>query len=255
VSFVAIQTDGKILAGGVFNRVNGQIRTNLARLNTDGTLDTNFNARISYPLSSSIPFFNPAMQADGNILFGTGTFSFMFGGTNFIGRLINTSPATQALSLDGSIITWLRGGTGAEFGRTTFEACTNGADWASLGDGSRIAGGWQLSGLSLPPETPIRARGFLTGGANNGSSWYAETTLSLRQAPRIIADDSAFGFKSNHFSFNVTAIPSQTIVIEASSNLANWSAVYTNTFSGNTFYFTDSSAAFRVAQFYRARLQ
>jgi uncharacterized delta-60 repeat protein len=39
-----IQGDGKIMVGGVFSSVNGVSRSNLARLNSDGTLDSTFNA-------------------------------------------------------------------------------------------------------------------------------------------------------------------------------------------------------------------
>ena len=38
----AVQPDGKILIGGVFTTVLGVTRNNIARLNTDGTLDTAF---------------------------------------------------------------------------------------------------------------------------------------------------------------------------------------------------------------------
>lgn len=41
---VAVQTDGKVLVGGTFSGVNGFNRTNLARFNSDGTLDNSFNA-------------------------------------------------------------------------------------------------------------------------------------------------------------------------------------------------------------------
>ena len=40
---VALQPDGKILAGGTFTLVNGISRNHIARLNTDGSLDTGFN--------------------------------------------------------------------------------------------------------------------------------------------------------------------------------------------------------------------
>jgi hypothetical protein len=37
-----MQSDGKLLIGGRFTTVNGVGRTNIARLNEDGTLDTGF---------------------------------------------------------------------------------------------------------------------------------------------------------------------------------------------------------------------
>jgi hypothetical protein len=40
---VATQSDGKILIGGQFSTVGGITRNRIARLNSDGTLDTGFN--------------------------------------------------------------------------------------------------------------------------------------------------------------------------------------------------------------------
>lgn len=42
VGTIALQSDGRVLIGGNFNQVNGVVRDYLARLNADGTLDTNF---------------------------------------------------------------------------------------------------------------------------------------------------------------------------------------------------------------------
>ena len=43
VHSVAIQQDGKVLIGGPFTLVNGVSRNRIARLNTDGSLDSSFN--------------------------------------------------------------------------------------------------------------------------------------------------------------------------------------------------------------------
>src|SRR5207245_11377628 len=45
---MAVQTDGKILAGGDFSRLAGHSRNNIGRLNADGTLDTSFNPGAGY---------------------------------------------------------------------------------------------------------------------------------------------------------------------------------------------------------------
>jgi len=45
---VKIQSDGKILVGGVFTSVNGTARNKIARLNTNGTLDTGFVPSTSF---------------------------------------------------------------------------------------------------------------------------------------------------------------------------------------------------------------
>jgi uncharacterized delta-60 repeat protein len=62
VTATAVQPDGKILIGGLFNSVLGVPRTNIARLNVDGTLDSGFNPNASNAVLSL------AVQADGNIL-------------------------------------------------------------------------------------------------------------------------------------------------------------------------------------------
>ncbi len=64
---VLVQTDGKIIIGGTFNGINGFARTNLARLNADGTLDTTFNA-------GQISTVNQVeIQADGKYIVLTST--------------------------------------------------------------------------------------------------------------------------------------------------------------------------------------
>ena len=60
----AVQPDGKILIGGSFSNVLGVARNNIARLNTDGTLDTAFNPNANGDV------FSIAVQADGKILAG-----------------------------------------------------------------------------------------------------------------------------------------------------------------------------------------
>jgi uncharacterized delta-60 repeat protein len=56
------QPDGKVLVGGNFQRVNGIARFNFARLNQDGTVDSNFVVTPNSTVRSI------ALQADGKIL-------------------------------------------------------------------------------------------------------------------------------------------------------------------------------------------
>lgn len=64
VYVIATQSDGKILIGGRFTNYNGVSRNGIARLNTDGTLDTTFN--IGTGVNNSI--YSIAVQSDGKIL-------------------------------------------------------------------------------------------------------------------------------------------------------------------------------------------
>jgi uncharacterized delta-60 repeat protein len=64
----ALQSDGKILIGGTFSNVNGVADVGVVRLNTDGSLDTSFQATgfSRYSLGALIRAI--ALQSDGQIL-------------------------------------------------------------------------------------------------------------------------------------------------------------------------------------------
>jgi uncharacterized delta-60 repeat protein len=68
---LAVQADGKVLLGGDFTGVNGLARTNLARLNSDGSLDTNFftSATVDYPINAIVVQNNNKVLIGGS--FGT----------------------------------------------------------------------------------------------------------------------------------------------------------------------------------------
>jgi uncharacterized delta-60 repeat protein len=62
VRALALQPDGKILAAGDFLTVNGQSRSNIVRLNTDGTLDSSFSSSLAFGIQAL------ALQPDGKIV-------------------------------------------------------------------------------------------------------------------------------------------------------------------------------------------
>lgn len=63
VSALQIQSDGKILAGGTFTAYNGISKSRIARLNSDGTLDSSFIASLGTVNTIQI-------QSDGKIIAG-----------------------------------------------------------------------------------------------------------------------------------------------------------------------------------------
>src|SRR5262245_21587989 len=64
---LAVQTDGKVLISGRFERIDGVPRTNLARLNLDGSLDRSFDpAGLERSFDQGINWL--ALQSDGKIL-------------------------------------------------------------------------------------------------------------------------------------------------------------------------------------------
>ena len=166
---MALQTDGRIVIAGTFTSVSGQPRNRLARLNPDGSLDPTFDPNANGTV------YALGLQADGALVVA-GSFSILNGQyrTN-LARLVATDPAVQVLTYSAATLDWARSGTCPEVWRTTFEMSTNGTDWLPLGNGSRVAGGWQLTGVALPTGAYARARGFLTAGQNNAASWFVES--------------------------------------------------------------------------------
>jgi uncharacterized delta-60 repeat protein len=200
---LAVQADGKIVVGGQFRTLAGQSQSYLGRLNGDGTLDTTFNPVANNYVNSV------AVQADGKIVVGGNFTTLGDQNRSSIGRLTPTVPATQSLAYDGSTITWQRGGSSPEVWRTFFDGATNGSSWIPLGAGTRVAGGWQLSGLAWPTNVNLRARGFVAGGEFNGSGWFVETVIGLP----VILDQPASQSASagSNVTFSVTAEGSQPL--------------------------------------------
>jgi hypothetical protein len=74
--------------------------------------------------------------------------------------------------------------------------------------------------------------------------------------PVILMNDGAFGFRSNQFGFNVSGLASQVIVVEAATNLGNWTELETSAVpNAGFFYFADKYSATLTRRFYRARQQ
>jgi uncharacterized delta-60 repeat protein len=91
---------GKVLIGGTFKHFNGMPLNGLARLNVDGSLDTNFNANFA-PGADGGAVRALAIQLDGRVLVG-GSF------THFNGAPVNH---LVRLNTDGTVDTSFVGGT------------------------------------------------------------------------------------------------------------------------------------------------
>jgi uncharacterized delta-60 repeat protein len=174
---VALQADGRMIIAGNFTRVGSVTRNGIARLNADSTLDMGFNPDASFAASPLV--WSTALQADGKVVIG-GTFTAVGGvPRNRIARLVN-GLATQTLTVvSPARVEWLRGGTAPETTQVTFELSSDGTTWTPLGAGTRISGGWELTGLSLPASGMIRARARTTGGHGNGSAGLVEQQVAF----------------------------------------------------------------------------
>ena len=181
----ALQADGKILVGGVYDKMGGRRRHSIARLHADGTVesiatfnpDTELIVPSVFPVIFDTGFQCLTLQANGGILFGAYKLAVVgnFDPSDYEGRYLN-GPAIQRLIFPSAArIQWIRGGTAPEVEQVTFElSADGGANWSSLGPGARIAGGWEITGLSLAGSGSIRARGRTFGGQYNSSSGLVE---------------------------------------------------------------------------------
>jgi uncharacterized delta-60 repeat protein len=145
---LALQSDGKVVVGGLFSTMNGVSRSCIARLNSDGSLDTGFNPGTG--ANGQVGAL--ALQPDGKVLVG-GYFTTMNGvSRNFIARL----------NSDGSLDTGFNPGTGANDGVSAL---------ALQPDGKVLVGGYfsTMNGVSRNCIARLNSNGSLDTGFNSGT--------------------------------------------------------------------------------------
>lgn len=150
VYFLTTQTDGKIIAVGQFTSFNGTARNKIARLNTDGSLDTTFNPGTGFNAWAN----EVDIQADGKIIVG-GVF------TNFNG---STTNRIARLNTDGSLDNTFNTGAGFSGGIFTVDIQT---------DGKIILGGGftNFNGTTRNCIARLNADGSLDATFNPGSGF------------------------------------------------------------------------------------
>src|SRR5258706_7445023 len=101
---MALQTNGQIVIGGVFEYIEDRPIANLARLNSDGTLDSTFDPATA----ADIGYVNSvAIQSDGKIVIGGFFFSSLGANQGYVTRLNPNGSIDEdfdpALYLDGPV--------------------------------------------------------------------------------------------------------------------------------------------------------
>jgi uncharacterized delta-60 repeat protein len=187
---IALQTDGKMVIAGGFTTVGQVLRPGVARLLPDGTTDVFFDTNARYDGYSATN--GVLIEAGGAVVVGGSFTSYDQVPRGRICRLENEY-ASQSLTLDGqSRVLWLRGGSSPEVSTVAFELSTNeGLTWQALGSGVRMAGGWELTGLDLPEQGMVRARGRTAGGYLNSSLGLVETVTGFGAQPELVVEDLA----------------------------------------------------------------
>lgn len=130
------QPDGKIIIGGNFTTVNGQSAKNIARINTDGTLDPTFNVGTG----ADDVVYAVVAQPDGKVVIGGAFLHYNGTAAQFVTRL--NANGTLDAGFTGPVFTGpiLSGGTGI----------------------------WYVASLALQPDGKLLLGGafYFTGGAH-----------------------------------------------------------------------------------------
>lgn len=173
VRSIAAQADGRIFLGGDFQNLGTDARRGIALVNADGSLVTAFDAGANGNVGGI------ALQADGKILVTGGFGTIGTQSRNFVARL-SGYPAPQALTVPSTIrVQWLRSG-GPELTSVFFNQSNDGGiSWTGLGYGTRIAGGWEITGVNLLTSDTVNAVGRTASGGGNGSSGLVETVATF----------------------------------------------------------------------------
>lgn len=174
---IALQGDGKILAGGDFTSYNGTSRNRMVRLNTNGTLDTGFNTGTAF----NNWVYAITWQPEGRTTVAGGFTNYNGSGRNRLVRLQTGCDENVQLTVKadafGSQTSWELIGEGF-----TYPVCT----------GSGFANDTESTVGCCVPHGPLRLRVLDSAGDGMTTGGYVLKDASGR---RIIdnAHDGAFG--------------------------------------------------------------
>jgi uncharacterized delta-60 repeat protein len=194
---LVLQDDGKIIIGGQFTSYNGITRDGIVRLNTDGSLDTNFDTGIGiggYNGNHSVSTSH--IQSNGKIIIG-GPFSSYYGiARNSIARL-NTDG-----SLDTSFDTGI--GTTGGISPNVFSISVQNNEKIIITGGFKFFNGISRSGIArLNPDGTLDSTfnpGTGAEYANNSNYGYINTSI-IQNDGKIIISGQFTSYNGNNRNF------------------------------------------------------
>ena len=269
ISALALQPDGKILVGGSWQRVHGQDRTALIRLNANGTLDETFavlrGKQDALPWPSSTSVSSIALLPSGKILI-TGS-GLVPGKTGY------ENNAIFRINSDGTVDT--------TFAAKASVAQTSSTVVVAQPDGKILLGGsptvtrflptgeidpdWVFDPLLSTPlfsnapsytsRIVIEPGGFSALMAGNYGIRRILLDLNTGAVtPPNFPTGSAMSLPDGMFGFTTCGQPGQSMVIESSVDLVNWAAISTNSSLSGCVEFIDPRASLTTNGFYRVIL-
>ena len=171
---LALQPDGRVLIGGSFTSFNGVNRPNLARLNTNGTLNLSFNVGTG----PNGVVYAIAVQNDGRILIG-GDFTAVNNNTNYH-RLAR-------LNVDGSLDTSFVAGTNVIVVRTNL---VGGVQTLTTNWLSEAGADAPVRSLLVQPDGMILVGGSFTNFAGTGKAFLVRLFATGKMDNAFMADST-----------------------------------------------------------------
>lgn len=172
----SIQSDGKIIIGGLFTVYNGTPINHIARLNVDGTLDTDFN--VGTGVSNAFASINSScIQSDGKIIIG-GEF------TDYNGTAIKN---IVRLNIDGTLDATFNPGTGPNNGINTISLQSDGK--ILIGGGFTSYNGTLKNRLARLNTNGTLDPTFINGGVSN----YINTSIIQPDGKIILGGEFIMG--------------------------------------------------------------
>jgi len=257
--------DGRIVIGGGFFTVNGVSRVYAARLNSNGSVDEAFNPAGGNNVVNGTGIKALALQADGKVIVGADC-SVMYGsGRIAINRLLDngdldrsfnpnvpsgSSVMAIAVQADGKVL------VGGDFTRLADPTCCALHDRNGIArlnrDGSVDTSFDVGAGVNPAYVTALQVRSDLKVLAGGAFSTYNGTGRGgiVRIHGDMRARITDWNYNSG-IALTIANQPGKTYVIEASTNMATWTPIATNTPTTSSFQFRDTNAT--SARLYRVR--
>ena len=229
VRCIQLQSDGKILIGGDFSGVNNTGRNYVARLNSNGTLDTGF---ASYPAGAGGPVYAVAVQSDNNVAIGGNFTSYGSFSLSRVARLypdgtrdtafyssgINNIVEALAVQSDGGLLiggtfTTINNSNCAYFGRLYGNAYPPEFITQPVSRNTNVGATVTFSATVSNPTASYyqwRKEGFNIPGATDTSYRLSNVQLADSGSYSVFVSNGQGGVTSSNAVLNVGILPAIT---------------------------------------------